>query len=205
VALLVTFAVLMLAASAGMIWGRREEPAAGADMRLLPALGLGAVVGAATGFVGAGGGFVIVPALVLVAGLTMPEAVGTSLLVVAMQSGAGLAGHLAREHLPWTLTLAITASAVAGGLAGGRFTGRVPASALRRGFGVLVLLVAVLVLIEQVPNAALGWLLRFPVPVLVVAALAALGVLARPAARAVAFLRRIQGARTGGRRGSTRL
>ena len=168
--LLISFAALMVAASAGMIRGRRGEPAAaGADMRLLPALGLGAIVGAVTGFVGAGGGFVIVPALVLVAGLSMPEAVGTSLLVIAMQSGAGLAGHLARAQLPWALTLAVTAMAVAGSLAGGRFTGRIPASALRRGFGILVLLVALLVLVEQVPGAALHQIPRVAVPVLAIA------------------------------------
>jgi uncharacterized membrane protein YfcA len=109
-----------------------------------------------TGFVGAGGGFVIVPALVLVAGLPMQAAVGTHLLVISMQSAAGPAGHLSEVRLPWPFTLTVTASGVLGSLAGGRFTGPVPAAVLRRGFGVLVLAVATLVLTEQLPRATLA-------------------------------------------------
>jgi uncharacterized membrane protein YfcA len=151
-ALLTAFAALMLAAAAGMIRGRRGDGGEREELRIAPALALGAVVGAATGFVGAGGGFAIVPALVLVARLPMTSAVGTSLLVIAMQSAAGLAGHLAGVHLPWSLTLAVTASAVAGSLAGGRMTGRIPATTLQRGFGYLVLAVAGLVLVEELPH-----------------------------------------------------
>ncbi len=165
--LLVAFAVLMLVAGAGMIRGRRTRASAGdgdgdggnaspREPRLAAMLTLGALVGMATGFVGAGGGFVIVPALVLVAGLPMEAAVGTSLLVISMQSAAGLAGHLASARLPWPLTLAITASAVAGCLIGGRMTSRIPAARLRRGFGFLVFAVAVLVLAEQLHGPALS-------------------------------------------------
>jgi uncharacterized protein len=153
--LLTAFAALMVAAASGMIRGRRDDAGGREELRLLPALTLGAAVGTATGFVGAGGGFVIVPALVLVAGLPMESAVGTSLLVISMQSAAGLAGHLGGVHLPWVLTSAITASAVAGSLAGGRLTGRIRAAVLRRGFGFLVLAVAALVLAEQLPGPAL--------------------------------------------------
>jgi hypothetical protein len=153
--LLTAFAALMVAAASGMIRGRRDDAGGREELRLLPALTLGAAVGTATGFVGAGGGFVIVPALVLVAGLPMESAVGTSLLVISMQSAAGLAGHLGGVHLPWALTLAVTASAVAGSLAGGRLTGRVRAAVLRRGFGFLVLAVAALVLAEQLPGPTL--------------------------------------------------
>ena len=152
--LLTAFAALMVAAASGMLRGRRDDAGGREELRLLPALALGAAVGTATGFVGAGGGFVIVPALVLVAGLPMQAAVGTSLLVISMQSVAGLAGHLTGVNLPWALTLAITASAVAGSLAGGRLTGRIPAAVLRRGFGFLVLAVAALVLTEQLPGSA---------------------------------------------------
>lgn len=167
--LLVAFAVLMLAASAGMMRGRRDgrgQDGAGGDLRLGAAAGLGLAVGAVTGFVGAGGGFVIVPALVLVAALPMPAAVGTSLLVIAMQSAAGLAGHLAHAHLPWALTLATTASAVAGSVLGGRLTGRVPAAVLRRAFGYLVLAVALLVLVQQLPPG----ILHLALPVLAIVA-----------------------------------
>jgi uncharacterized membrane protein YfcA/glyoxylase-like metal-dependent hydrolase (beta-lactamase superfamily II)/rhodanese-related sulfurtransferase len=153
--LLTAFAAMMLAASVGMLRGRREDGGGREELHLASAIGLGVAVGAATGFVGAGGGFVIVPALVLVAGLPMQAAVGTSLLVISMQSAAGLAGHLTGSHLPWALTLAITASAVLGSLAGGRLTGRISAASLRRGFGVLVIAVALLVLGEQLPHTAL--------------------------------------------------
>jgi uncharacterized membrane protein YfcA/glyoxylase-like metal-dependent hydrolase (beta-lactamase superfamily II)/rhodanese-related sulfurtransferase len=153
--LLMSFAMMMLVASTGMIRGRREGAAGREELHLMAAIGLGAVVGLATGFVGAGGGFVIVPALVLVAGLPMPAAVGTSLLVISMQSAAGLAGHLHGVRLPWALTLAITASAVLGSLAGGRLTGRIAPNTLRRGFGYLVLAVALLVLGEQLPHRLL--------------------------------------------------
>jgi len=123
--LLAAFAVMMVAAAVGMLRGRRGAGGEREGLRLVVAVGLGLAVGAATGFVGAGGGFVVVPALVLVAGLPMQAAVGTSLLVIAMQSGAGLAGHLSDTRLPWGLTLAVTASAVVGSLAGSRLTGRI--------------------------------------------------------------------------------
>jgi uncharacterized membrane protein YfcA len=169
--LLSSFAALMFAAATGMLRGRRGDGGGSGDLRIVPALALGAIVGSMTGFVGAGGGFVIVPALVLVAGLPMPVAVGTSLLVISMQSVAGLAGHLGGVHLPWGITLAVTASAAVGSLAGGRMTGRIPAPALRRGFGFLVLTVAGLVMLQQLPHdvtaRALPWLI---VPVLAGAA-----------------------------------
>jgi uncharacterized membrane protein YfcA/glyoxylase-like metal-dependent hydrolase (beta-lactamase superfamily II)/rhodanese-related sulfurtransferase len=168
--LLGSFAALMVAASVGMIRGRRDGGGHREELRLLPAVALGVGVGLATGFVGAGGGFAIVPALVLVAGLPMRPAVGTSLVVIAMQSAAGFAGHLNGESLPWALTLAVTASAVAGSLAGSRFTGRIDATALRRGFGLGVLAVAGLVIVGQLPHATRTAVL----PVLAVAGAAAL-------------------------------
>jgi uncharacterized membrane protein YfcA/glyoxylase-like metal-dependent hydrolase (beta-lactamase superfamily II) len=173
--LLVSFAAMMLAASAGMIRGRRGTGGQREQLHLAAALGLGVAVGAATGFVGAGGGFAIVPALVLVAGLPMPAAIGTSLLVISMQSAAGLAGHLSGVHLPWTLTLAVTASAVAGSLAGSRATGRIHPDRLRRGFGVMVAAVAVLVLAEQLPHHTRTTLAPWTIPAAAAALLAATG------------------------------
>ena len=158
-------------------------------LRLAAALALGLPVGAATGFVGAGGGFVIVPTLVLVAGLSMPVAIGTSLLVIAMQSAAGAAGHLAGSSLPWAQTLALAAVAALGSLVGGRLTRRVSPERLRRAFGVLVLGVAALVIGEQLPPGARTnagpWLLAVAVLLLVVVvAFAPARSLRRPAALA---------------------
>ena len=151
--LLGAFAVMMLAAAGGMLRGRRGDGGGREELRLAPSIALGALVGTITGFVGAGGGFVIVPTLVLVAGLPMPAAVGTSLLVITLQSAAGLAGHLSGTALPWPLVLAVTASAVLGSLAGSRLTGRIPADRLRTAFGVLVIVIGTLVLVEQLPGA----------------------------------------------------
>jgi len=100
-------------------------------------------VGLMTGFFGVGGGFLIVPALVLVLKLPMPIAIGTSLPVIAINSGTALAGHLAAGRtIDMRLTLLFTAGAVAGALAGGAFSTRLPAAALARAFALVVLALA---------------------------------------------------------------
>jgi hypothetical protein len=110
-------------------------------------------VGLLTGFLGAGGGFLIVPALTLFGGLAMPVAVGTSLLVIAMNSAAGLVGHLSATPIPWGLAVMVTAAAVVGSLAGGRLATRVRPEALRRGFGWFVLAMAAYIFVEEVPDS----------------------------------------------------
>ncbi len=93
----------------------------------------------------------MVPALALLGGLAMPAAVGTSLLVIAMQSLAGFAGHLATTTLHWGLAGAVTAAAIGGALAGARVAGRVRPDVLRRAFGWFVMAMAIFVLVQQVP------------------------------------------------------
>jgi uncharacterized membrane protein YfcA len=110
---------------------------------------LGVGVGTVSGLVGAGGGFLLVPALALLAGLPMPAAVGTSLVVIAMQSFAGLAGHLASEQINWRMATMVTAAAVMGALIGGRLTGMVDPNALRKLFGWFVLLMASVILARE--------------------------------------------------------
>lgn len=148
--LLVLFAGMMIATAIAML-RRPRLPAGGTPLPVheLPAAKVlleGGLVGAVTGLVGAGGGFLVVPALVLLGRLPMRIAVGTSLVVIALKSFAGLAGHLAHTDVDWPITVAVTAAAVLGSLAGGRLAGRIPADALRRGFGVFVLAMAALVL-----------------------------------------------------------
>lgn len=109
----------------------------------------GLVVGLVTGLVGAGGGFLIVPALVLLGGVPMATAVGTSLVVIAMKSGAGILGYLASISIDWPLALSVTAAAVVGSVVTGRFAGRVPEAQLRRAFGWFVAVVAVLILVQE--------------------------------------------------------
>jgi uncharacterized protein len=148
--LLVAFSLMMLATAVAMIRGRRSvaAPAEG-RMRVGMVLLEGGVVGLVTGMVGAGGGFLVVPALVLLGGLPMSAAVGTSLLVIAMKSFAGLAGYLASVQIDWGLALAVTGAAVLGSLVGGTLTGRIPADVLRRVFGWFVVVMGVFVLAQQ--------------------------------------------------------
>jgi uncharacterized membrane protein YfcA len=100
-------------------------------------------VGLLTGFFGVGGGFLIVPALVLVLRLPMPIAIGTSLPIIAINSGTALAGHLAAGRaIDLPVTVLFTAGAIGGALLGGAFSTRLPAVALARAFAVLVLVLA---------------------------------------------------------------
>lgn len=148
--LMIAFAVMMVATAVAMLRGRRA-PAAPAvrDLPVARVIVDGIVVGGVTGIVGAGGGFLVVPALVLLGGLGMDAAVGTSLVVIAMKSAAGFAGHLGHVDVDWGVTLTVTAAAVVGSVIGGALAGRVPPAALRRGFGVLVLAMAAFVLVKE--------------------------------------------------------
>ncbi|MEE1942927.1 sulfite exporter TauE/SafE family protein [Streptomyces sp. TRM 70361] len=157
--LLVAFAAMMIVTAVAMLRGRHGAApgtgdGTGSAHRRLPvrrALLDGAVVGLVTGLVGAGGGFLVVPALALLGGLPMPVAVGTSLLVIAMKSTAGFAGYLTTVPVDWALTAAVTSAAVAGSLAGAKLAGRVPAAALSRAFAWFVLAVGTFTLLQQAP------------------------------------------------------
>lgn len=158
--LLVAFALMMLATAVAMIRGRRAPSTpAHTELPVGRVLLDGVVVGLVTGLVGAGGGFLIVPALVLLGGMPMSAAVGTSLLVIAMKSFAGLAGYLASVEIDWPVALAITGAAVVGSLLGSRLSGLVPPDTLRKAFGWFVVVMGVVVLVQQVPSevTASGW------------------------------------------------
>jgi uncharacterized membrane protein YfcA len=138
-ALLLSFAALMLVVG-GLMLRRSDGLAPGRRNRAaVPLAGL--AVGTLTGFLGVGGGFLVVPALVLLARLEMNVAVVTSLLVIAVNAAAGFLGHVQREPPPLALTASFTSVAIAGALAGSRLAGRVAAARLRRAFAVLVILV----------------------------------------------------------------
>lgn len=159
--LLVLFALMMLATGGAMLRGRKlpEQTAVSKAPRQHPAWLIGAeglVVGAVTGLVGAGGGFLVVPALVLLGGLGMPEAIGTSLVVIALKSGAGFVGHAAHVQISWSLAAGFTAVTVVGSLIGTALSAKIPASSLRRGFGVFVLVMAVLVLGRELAGPPSG-------------------------------------------------
>ncbi|MFF7389402.1 sulfite exporter TauE/SafE family protein [Streptomyces scabiei] len=149
--LLVAFALMMLATAAAMIRGRRRQPEKEhRDFPVPHVIVDGVAVGLVTGLVGAGGGFLVVPALALLGGLPMGVAVGTSLLVIAMKSFAGLAGYLAVVHVDWGFAALVTSVAVVGGLLGGRLAGRIPQETLRKSFGWFVAVMGALVLGLQI-------------------------------------------------------
>lgn len=160
--LMILFAVMMVATATAMIRGRKKKAGAAHDTQGgLPLLRIvldGFLVGIATGLVGAGGGFLIVPALTLLGGMPIAIAVGTSLMVIAMKSFAGLGGYLFSVSLQWPVVLAFTGVAVAGSFAGAALAGKVPEKALRRGFGIFVLVMGVFVLSQELPAALSGLL-----------------------------------------------
>jgi uncharacterized membrane protein YfcA len=151
---LTLFAVIMLLASYFMFRGRRQgggeragEARAGLPLVVLTLAGL--VVGVLTGLVGVGGGFLIVPALVLLARVPMREAVGTSLLVIALNAASGFAGYLGRVEVAWALMGGFTAIAAAGILVGTRLVRHVPQESLRRAFAIFLVLMGGFVLYQN--------------------------------------------------------
>lgn len=150
--LLIGFALMMIATAVAMLKGRKNVVSTGPSHRLpVPKiLAEGLVVGLVTGLVGAGGGFLVVPALALLGGLPMPIAVGTSLIVIAMKSFAGLGGYLSSVHIDWAVALAVTAAAVVGALIGARLTAKVEPEALRKAFGWFVLAMSSVILAQEI-------------------------------------------------------
>ena len=150
--LLILFAVLMILVG-GLMLVRRTSSAEDRSAAAWPmVLLVGACVGVLTGFLGVGGGFLIVPALAMLVGLPMRTAVGTSLVVIAMNSLAGLMGHLAGASLDWGLIIIFVSSGLAGTFAGARLAHRLPADRLRMAFAIFVMLLALFLLWDNVPK-----------------------------------------------------
>lgn len=150
--IMVVFAAVMLAASWSMIRGRKEskpmELSATKRALLIGAEGL--VVGGVTGFVGAGGGFLIVPALVILVGLDMKLAVGTSLLIIAAKSLIGFLGDIGQTPIDWNFLFSFAGLAVAGLFLGTYASQFVPSQSLKKAFGWFVLVMGVVILGSQV-------------------------------------------------------
>lgn len=150
--LLIGFAVMMIATAIAMLRGRKNIEVTGEAHRMpVPKIvAEGLAVGLVTGLVGAGGGFLVVPALALLGGLPMPVAVGTSLIVIAMKSFAGLGGYLSSVQIDWAVAGAVTAAAVVGALLGARLTAKVDPDALRKSFGWFVLTMSSVILAQEI-------------------------------------------------------
>ena len=138
--LLTVFSVIMLGVGATLLRERREA-ARPASQGAARCAAVGAVVGVLTGFLGIGGGFLIVPALVLFGGLDIKKATGTSLAVIALNSLAGLAGQLRYVQFDWWLALAFLAAATAGMAGGVAAKGRLSERTIRKAFAFFVLAV----------------------------------------------------------------
>jgi uncharacterized protein len=152
--LMAAFGGMMLVTAIAMLRKRTPaERAPGKHSALPLILGEGLVVGAVTGLVGAGGGFLVVPALVLLGGLPIAEAIGTSLMVIAMKSFAAFAGSVGDVQLDATIIAVVAVMAVLGSVAGGWLAGRIAAARLQGLFGWFIVVMSVFVLGQELPRA----------------------------------------------------
>jgi uncharacterized membrane protein YfcA len=149
--LLLLFAAMMLLTSAAMWRGRNDTLDQSTDELVSPAklVMQGFAVGSFTGLVGAGGGFLIVPALALWAGLPMAAAVGTSLLIIVFNSGAGFLGNLSHVQVDYTLVSMVAGTAVTGSFLGSHLATRVEPASLRRAFAGFVMTMGVVILVRE--------------------------------------------------------
>lgn len=165
---LLLFALVMLLAAL-LMFRRRPEPVGRGEERgapvAVPLVAFSALgVGMLTGLVGVGGGFLIVPALVLLLRLPMKKAVGTSLLVIAMNAAAGFTGYVTRLDLPWPLLGLFTACSVTGIFLGVHLVRYVSQARLRQGFAVFLVGVAMLMIWENRSALRAGAAAAEPVP-----------------------------------------
>ncbi|MBX3062196.1 MAG: sulfite exporter TauE/SafE family protein [Anaerolineae bacterium] len=149
--LMVAFAVLMLVVG-NLLLHNRAQQRQQFRFSAWKLIGSGVIVGLLTGFLGVGGGFLIVPALVMLIGLPMHEAVGTSLVIIALNSAAGFAGHLNGQALEMETILAFLVAGIGGTFVGVRFGKHLDPLVLRRIFALFVIALAVLLLIDNLPK-----------------------------------------------------
>ena len=149
--LLLLFAAMMLLTAVAMWQGRRVPAPAAADVRgaALRHVVHGFGVGLFSGMVGAGGGFLIVPALVLWSGLPIGKAVGTSLLIICLQCLAGFVGYAGHVRIDSALVAGVTLGAVAGSVPGAWLARRFDPNSLRRAFAGFVVAMATFVLVRE--------------------------------------------------------
>lgn len=152
--LMVVFAILMLAASITMI--NTVTPAAVTENnektrhnKVLPLIFFGLIIGVITGLLGAGGGFLIIPTLVLFIGLPMKKAVGTSLLIIAINSLFGFLFSLKQFEFNWFLLIVFTLLSITGIFIGSKLADKVSATALKKGFGWFVLVMGLYIITKE--------------------------------------------------------
>ena len=147
--LLGLFAILMVLASIPMIRGKRDIASNNKKFRTVLVVFEGILIGFLTGLVGAGGGFLIIPALVFLTGLQFKTAVGTSLFIISINSLSGFLGDALHREMNWPLLLSLTALAILGILVGNQFSKKMSGIRLRMAFGWLTLCVGLYVLLRE--------------------------------------------------------
>ncbi len=153
-ATMVLFALLMLMSAVALIKNTKQQQVnnTGANQHLKSGakfFGYGILVGLITGLLGAGGGFLIIPVLVLMLKLPMKEAVGTSLFIIALNSLLGFAGDAGHYNVDWNLLLSITAVAIAGVFLGTALAKKISGQKLKKGFGWFVLLMGLFIIYKE--------------------------------------------------------
>lgn len=148
--LMVLFALLMLVVGAFMVLSRKGQRTTQNTHGWVVTLASGAGVGLLTGFLGVGGGFLIVPALVMLVGLPIHEAVGTSLVVITMNSLAGLLGHLAGATFDMTVIVTFVVAGFVGTFVGARLGRVLKPEHLRTSFALFVMALGVFLLVDNV-------------------------------------------------------
>jgi hypothetical protein len=152
---MILFAVLMLSASIAMIKNNSNDThlikvSATQPVQLMKLLLFGIAVGLTTGLLGAGGGFLLIPALVLLLKMPMKKAVGTSLLIIALNSVIGFTGDLGHFNIDWYFLIVITLIAVAGIFLGGTLAKRIDGVKLKKVFGWFVLMMGIYILLKEI-------------------------------------------------------
>ncbi len=147
---MVVFAILMFTASISMIRNRKVEIEKKTKEKHWILVMYGVLIGLVTGFLGAGGGFLLIPALVILMKLPIKRAIGTSLLIIALNSLIGFTGDIGRHTIDWEFIIIVTAIAITGIFIGGYFNQKVNSEKLKKGFGWFVLIMGIYIILKEI-------------------------------------------------------
>ena len=149
---MVSFAALMLVASFSMISNRETRMHAGAEKRAgyMKLFLYGIAIGLVTGFLGAGGGFLLIPVLVLLIGLPMKKAIGTSLAIISVNSLIGFTGDFGHFSMDWKFLGVVTSIAITGIFVGEKIGEKIKGEKLKKGFGWFVLITGIYIIAKEI-------------------------------------------------------
>lgn len=153
IVIMVLFAILMVVASFSMIKSREDkndEPSIERKFDLIRLITYGIGIGIATGLLGAGGGFLLIPTLVLLVKLPMKEAIGTSLFIIALNSLIGFTGDLGHFSMDWIFLIKVTTMAIVGIFIGTFLGKKISGNGLKKGFGWFVLMMGIYILTKEI-------------------------------------------------------